>query len=279
MAERHFTKVLVGVDFSPAEQALLSCLPELEQWGTKTLVLAHMIPVRYPASAGYGHEAEYLKELEEKAEPLRKAGLGVETLIRDSAQPGKDFVALAREVDADMMLVGSRSHNFLHRLFLGSFATDVLHHATLPVLIERIEQTGEATAETCEAVCRRNLDKVLLATDFSDQATAAEEVALALAEKAGQIHVMAVTDDQNIEGQTREHLNDLKARLDASGARTEVFVGTGKPSDAIASHARQDFTLIIVGKHGHGWTKGALVGSTSARLCEIAQRPVLVVPA
>lgn len=98
MTDIKFNKVLVGVDFSPSENALLSCLADLKQWGTKKLVLAHIIPVRYPVSAGYGHESDYLKELEEKAEPLRKAGLEVETLVRDGAQPGKDFVALARKL-------------------------------------------------------------------------------------------------------------------------------------------------------------------------------------
>lgn len=120
-----------------------------------------------------------------------------------------------------MILVGSRSHNFLHRLFLGSFATEVVHHATLPVLIERIEKTEQATVETCEAVCRRNLDKVLLATDFSDQA------ALALAQKAGRIDTMAVADQELTQAQARTSLDKLKSRLEAEGAKTEVIIETG----------------------------------------------------
>lgn len=281
MAEHAFNKVLVGVDFSPAENALLSCLPELVQWGIDSLVLAHMVPVRYPASAGYGHEADYLNELEAKAKPLREAGLEVATLVRDSAQPGKDFAALAREIGADMILVGSRSHNFLHRLFLGSFATEVLHHASLPVLIERIEKTGQATEETCEAVCRRNLNKVLLATDLSYQASAAEELSETLAQKTGRLDVMTVLDGTASEEHASRHLNRLKQRLEARGGQTDVFIQTtaGKASDAIAACARQDYTLIIIGKHGHGWTRDALIGSTADRLCQIARRPILVVPA
>lgn len=279
MAELQFTRVLVGVDFSPAENAVLSCLPELKQWGVKTLVLAHMIPVSYPASAGYGHESDYLKELEEKAEPLREAGLEVETLVRDSAQPGKDFNALAREICADMILVGSRSHNFLHRLFLGSFATEVVHQSSLPVLIERIEKSEQATVETCEAVCRRNLDKVLLATDLSDQVVEAERTAVALAGKAGQMDAITITGDQISTEQAEAHLNRLKNQLQAEGAQSQVFVETDKPSEAIAAQAQKDYTLIILGKHGQSWTKEALIGSTASRLCEMAQRPVLVVPA
>lgn len=167
MSENRFNKVVVGVDFSPAENALLSCLPELKRWGTETLVLAHMVPVGYTSVSGYGHEGDYLQDLEKTAGPLREAGLTVETLVRDSTHPAKAFAALADEVDANMIVVGSRSHNFLHKLFLGSFATEVIQHARVPVLIERIEKSARQTVATCEAVCRQNLDRILLATDLS----------------------------------------------------------------------------------------------------------------
>lgn len=278
MAELQFTKVLVGVDFSPAENALLSCLPELDQWGTKTLVLAHMIPVSYPASAGYGHEADYLKELEEKAEPLRQAGLAVETLVRDSSHPAKDFAALAGELGANMMLVGSRSHNFVHKLFLGSFATEVLQHARLPVLIERIEKSTQQTVEACEAVCRKNLDKVLLATDLSREAVAAEKAAMALSEKAGQVNLLTVAGENLSEEAARNHLEALKKRLSASGKEGEILIAEGVPSAAIIQEARDDYTLIIMGKHGNGRHTEALLGSTAEKVCRDARRPVLVVP-
>lgn len=278
MADIQFTKVLVGVDFSPAENALLSCLPELTQWGTQTLVLAHVIPVRYTGAPGYGHEAQYREALEEKAAPLREAGLEVETLVRNSTQPAKDFVALANDLGADLILVGSRSHNFLHKLFLGSFATKVVHLASLPVLIQRIEKTEQSTVSTCEAVCRRNLDKVLLATDLSDQAAAAERAAMALATKAGQMDVISVTGPDITEAQANAYLQDLKTRLVAEGAHTNVYTASGKASDAIAARATRDYTLIILGKHGHGWSQGAKIGSTADRICQVAQRPVLIVP-
>ncbi|MCL7943062.1 universal stress protein [Marinobacter sp. ATCH36] len=278
MSEITFNKVLVGVDFSPAENALLSCLPELKRWGAETLVLVHMIPVGYTATAGYGHEAEYLKELEEKAEPLRQAGLTVKTLVRDSSHPAKSFVALAGELGADMMLVGSRSHNFVHKLFLGSFATEVLQQTELPVLVERIEKSAEQTAEACEAVCRQNLDKVLLATDLSREAVAAEKVAVGLSEKAGQVNLLTVAGEDLSEEAARDHLEALKKRLSASGREGEILIAEGVPSAAIIQEARDGYTLIIMGKHGNGRHAETLVGSTAEKVCRDSGRPVLVVP-
>ncbi|MFN2361176.1 MAG: universal stress protein [Marinobacter sp.] len=278
MSEITFNKVLVGVDFSPAENALLSCLPELKRWGTETLVLAHILPVGYTSISSYGHEADYLKELEEKAEPLRKSGLTVETLVRDSSQPSKDFAALAVELGADLMLVGSRSHNFLHKLFLGSFATEVLQNAQLPVLIERIEKSAQQTVDVCEAVCRQNLDKVLLATDLSREAVAAERVAIALSERAGQVNLLTVAGEDLSEEAARDHLEALKKQLSASGKEGEILITEGIPSASIIEEARDDYTLIIMGKHGNGRHTEALLGSTAEKVCRDAGRPVLVVP-
>jgi nucleotide-binding universal stress UspA family protein len=41
---------------------------------------------------------------------------------------------------------------------------------------------------------------------------------------------------------------------------------------------REGYSLIIVGKHGHNWIKDKIIGSTAAKICEIARRPVLMVP-
>lgn len=39
-----------------------------------------------------------------------------------------------------------------------------------------------------------------------------------------------------------------------------------------------DLRGLGVGKHGRGWVESMAIGSTAANLCEIARRPVLVVP-
>ncbi|MDZ7686471.1 MAG: universal stress protein [Gammaproteobacteria bacterium] len=126
------------------------------------------------------------------AAPLREAGLEVETSVSASGVPADELLAVAQSEHADFVVVGSRSHNFFHEIFLGSVARDVIRKSTLPVLIERLEPTRAGQAETCAAVCSKALDRILLATDLSEQSGAAENAAVQLAARAGHIDCLTL---------------------------------------------------------------------------------------
>jgi nucleotide-binding universal stress UspA family protein len=97
-----FKKALVGVDQSPAEESLLSCLPDLGRWGIESLILAYVIRVGYGQGAGYGHENDFRAWLEKDAGPLRDAGLEVTTSITASGAPADELLILARAEAADL---------------------------------------------------------------------------------------------------------------------------------------------------------------------------------
>jgi nucleotide-binding universal stress UspA family protein len=40
----------------------------------------------------------------------------------------------------------------------------------------------------------------------------------------------------------------------------------------------RDCSLIVCGKHGQHWVRSMVIGSTALRICEMAGRPVLLVP-
>jgi nucleotide-binding universal stress UspA family protein len=67
---------------------------------------------------------------------LRAVGRPVETQIR-SGTPAEQIIATAREIDADLIVVGSANRSALGRLFLGSVSARVLSHAPCSVLIAR----------------------------------------------------------------------------------------------------------------------------------------------
>jgi len=46
----------------------------------------------------------------------------------------------------------------------------------------------------------------------------------------------------------------------------------------IARIGQEGYSLIVVGKHGRNWAADKIIGSTAAKVCEIARRPVLMVP-
>jgi nucleotide-binding universal stress UspA family protein len=67
---------------------------------------------------------------------LRAAGRAAEVCIRGGL-PAEQLIAAARELGADLIVVGSANRTGLDRLFLGSVSTSVLHHAPCSVLIAR----------------------------------------------------------------------------------------------------------------------------------------------
>ncbi|MEX2482426.1 MAG: universal stress protein [Gammaproteobacteria bacterium] len=276
-----FHKALIGIDPSPAEQSLLSCLPDLKRWGIEQLVLSHVVTAGYVQAGGFGHEDDYRAWLEERAEELRGAGFGVETTLTTQADTAAALLELSAAHAADVVVVGSRSHNFLHYLFLGSVARRVVQGATLPVLIEWLEPTVEGDAETCTAICGRALEQVLLATDLSPHSQAAEGAALALAPAAGRVDclsVVAAAADPAARDAIARQLEERVKNIITAGGKGQAIVESGDAASAIALKSREGYSLIIVGKHGQNWIAGAVIGSTAAYVCEHAGRPVLMVP-
>ena len=280
-----FEKALVALDLSPAERPILDCLPALQQWGVRHLVLTHVIQFGYMQGAALAHQQDYVDWLEKCAQPLRTSGLSVEVQVRASGVPADNILALASETECDLIVIGSRGQNLLSKLFLGSVAREVIRKATVPLLLEWIEPTAEATRTRCEAVCTDTLRHILFATDFSQHAAAAQNAVLELAQRAQQVecvHVLAPDNKTTTvapETTAQAAMVKLVQQIEALGGQANGTLLKGKPSSEIALHATsRDVSLIVVGKHGQNWVASMVIGSTAASLCEIAGRPVLMVP-
>ena len=276
---------LLAIDLSPSAEPLLICMADLVHWGVQRLVLVHVVRFGYGQGPG-GRALEELTEwLECSAEPLRKAGLQVEVSVRQAGVVADEILATAVALRADLLAVGSRSHNLTTRLFLGSVARDLVRKTTLPLLLVRIEPDAKATEAHCRLVCSDTLRHVLLATDLSKHATAAEVIAVALAGRAKQIDCLSVVTPVALDAMpawslmARAALEDLLRRIEAAGGRGEVLVTEGEPSaEIVRVAAARDCSLIVVGKHGQNWVKDMIIGRSAAHLCESAGLPVLLVP-
>jgi nucleotide-binding universal stress UspA family protein len=280
-----FRKAVVGLDLSPAEKPMMDCLSDLNRWGIDEIILVHIIRVGYAQGAGFGHEDDYVAWLEERAAPLRDAGFAASVRVRDSGVVAEELIAIANEESADLLIVGSRSHNMIHGIFVGSVARGVLHKASLPVLLERIEPTPAETEFVCAAVCRKKLTTLLLATDFSGHARGAEDAAVELATYAGAVHLLSVVERVEAQEPTsridgaRAALTALKERSEPQADRVQIVVEQGDPTDVIVQVAEDvAATLIVVGKHGAGWMSDHVIGSVADAVCRAAKRPVLMVP-
>jgi nucleotide-binding universal stress UspA family protein len=139
-------------------------------------------------------------------------------------------------------------------------------------------------------------ETVVWATDGSDAADEALEVARQVATSAGSHSVVAVHCIEMmlagkgggilplsvVEDDTKQKIDQQVAQLVAAGipARLEVkHALSGDAAGAIAEVAREHKAdVIVVGTRGRGPLVGALLGSVTQRLLHLAPCPVLAVP-
>ena len=76
------------------------------------------------------------KAIQVAADALGNTAPQVDTLIR-SGSPADEIVTIAREIEADLIVMGSRGFGEVRSVLLGSVSERVLHIAHCPVLVVR----------------------------------------------------------------------------------------------------------------------------------------------
>jgi nucleotide-binding universal stress UspA family protein len=137
--------ILVPVDFStPGREALAYAVAFAARCEAKLLVL-HVVEIPYVGS-GLGEielppvEADIREPVAENlARMVNEIVAGrvpVETLTR-TGQPWFEITEAARELRADLVIVGTHGYTGLKHVLMGSTAERVVRHAPCPVLVVR----------------------------------------------------------------------------------------------------------------------------------------------
>jgi nucleotide-binding universal stress UspA family protein len=174
------------------------------------------------------------------------------------------------------LVVGSKGLDALDRFMLGSVSTNLIHHATCPVLVVK----GKA------APVRR----ITLATDGSDASAKALKFVRTKFQpdqstgKGGRvpiqvsvIHVMPFSNYQELK-EVRELLEQSVRTLIQAGFTAEAVCLPGKPAEEIMKvAAKHHADLIVMGAQGLDAIARFLLGSVSTRVVQHATCSVLVV--
>jgi nucleotide-binding universal stress UspA family protein len=75
--------------------------------------------------------------LEQQAKRIEESGVSVKEIHLLEGRADEEIVALAEEVGAGLIVMGSRGHGRLRRTLLGSVSDAVVRHAHCPVTIVR----------------------------------------------------------------------------------------------------------------------------------------------
>ena len=140
-----FTRILVAFDGSPgSRRALRAAIQLAQEHGAElwTISVEEHLP-RYAATVSELNDEreaanEYFARLLAEARRLAEEhGLALQSEVRPGHNAAQTIVAFAREIGADLLVLGHSGHSGVWGTFLGTTTDKVSHHAPCSVLIVR----------------------------------------------------------------------------------------------------------------------------------------------
>lgn len=295
-------KILVPIDgssysenslaFVASRTTLLGHNPDIE-----LLVVLDPLPARAARLVGKDSLMNYYEDEAEKIfKPARKFLKSAKITVRESfivGDPSEKIAEEAERLDVDLIIMGSRGHTALAGLFLGSVTNGVLARTKTPILILRNKPAPAQDAM-----------KVGVAVDGSKFGTTAVKYALKHRELFGEgasvylvnvasdyagtvmpdmagMALPALSESEVLELQKKEFaesIDPVRPLFAKAGIAPKEACLVGNPGDEIAAFAKKKkLDLIVMGSHGYGRFKSAVMGSTAMRVAASGDVPILLI--
>jgi nucleotide-binding universal stress UspA family protein len=281
--------ILLATDGSPDADLAATAAAALASGWDRPLHLAHAWDQPHLV-AGEIIPADFLERLGRDADELLRAEIariekrggsvaGRHLLLGPAADA---IVDVAAEINAGLIVIGSRGLAGFKRLLMGSVSEAAVHHTACPVLVVRGgshawppdavlagDDGSEAAERAVDAACEIAR---LTGASLSLQRVLPEK--LARVASAGDVRRLGDAR-QSAARKLQEDAVRLRPRL---GFAPTVELGTGDPAAALIETAVRDgrSVLVCVGSRGLGLVKRAALGSVSNKVLRAAPGPVLI---
>lgn len=277
--------ILCPTDFSEFATSAFEESVRLARWfGAKVTVL-HVISMPEPITGDRGYlpipaslsdelRAARLEELRRFVDATEHTGVPLETVCLDGDARSR-IRETAREIGADLIVMGTHGRSGFKRLVLGSVTEALLRHAPVPVV------TVHRSLPRRKGLFRT----MLCATDLSEASAGTIALALSLADEGAKRLTVLHVIDAGVESPKvfleRAALAALQTLIPdeaRTSYRIEEHVAFGDADrEILRVAADEDADVIVLGTGGRRGV--ALFGSTVRRIVRDAICPVLVVPA
>src|SRR5262245_39948548 len=137
-----YKRILVPLEHSPYDAAIIDHVRELAKFSGASLVLIHVADgwaarnvkqLNLRESEEMRSDREYLETI---CASLEAAGLQAECLLA-GGDPSKEITAAAARENVDLIAMSTHGHRFIKDLLYGSVANEVRHSSRIPVLLVR----------------------------------------------------------------------------------------------------------------------------------------------
>jgi nucleotide-binding universal stress UspA family protein len=231
-------------------------------------------------------EQEAWELLDDQTRSLRNTGTPAAGVHLREGRPAEEIAELAEQLDADLVVLGSRGIGAVRRLVVGSVSEGVVGLAPCPVLVV---PGGEGAWPP---------PRIVAGADTSEEAEGAVGLALNLGGALG-LEVLVVTAYPEPTPFGRGETPDAPARADPEGgrawvARSRSSAGPGNVIEARlrtravfgdaaavildAAEEGERPALVVVGRRGIGAVRRFVLGGVSSDVMRSVRGPVLIVP-
>ncbi len=305
---KHVIKIetlLVPIDFSPASMQMLNYAAAFARQFNANVHLVHVYPPDEAALVpGAGDLMRQTAEefFSDQLLPVHRKQVRSFLPQNYHVRSGiayQEICELAREIQADLIVLATRGHTGLKHVLLGSTAERVVRMAPCAVLVirQKKQKSRAVYGPTKGKPAEFDVRKILVPVDFSQCSLAGAMHAALLAKTLDAtvcfIHVVyppgpVLVDRVTGEISRRTELERADARLNMEafmkldflrGIKCESEIRTGYPIDEICSESsRPDIDLVISSTHGRTGLDHMLLGSVAEHVVRYAECPVMIVP-
>ena len=291
-------RVVCPVDFSEFSRRALEHASVLARWYEAELVALYVVPLMpslFPLVPGMSTATLEPVDLEAKGRALQTFAAGVaakvptlQSMVR-SGSAAPVILDVARELEADLLVLGTHGRSGLQRLMLGSLTETVMRKALCPVLT--VPKAAEAQPGGPV------FHHVLCGVDSSAASPRALEYALSLAAATNGrltlLHTIEWVPDEFRPAQTTFGVNlyrqslvtEARARLAElvpaeawDSCHIDIRVTCGEPSvEILRAAAAERADLVVLGAGRPGPIDRMLFASTTQQVVRQASCPVLTV--
>jgi nucleotide-binding universal stress UspA family protein len=282
-ADKSFERILLATDGSSQADAAVEATIELARFSSAVVRVVHIWNLEVHHRHGFWDvevRGEAEKLLQETVDRLSAAGVMADKEIyrADSGHVAAAIALIARQYEADLVVVGSRGLSDLQSVFQHSVSHQVLAALDCPVLVVRGGPAGTVPPTR----------RILVAIAGGEDVSPAVRAAVA-AGRTRNSSVMVVHVAQAIFGvqgfayvETDEEIKDTLKRAiaqlrDEGIAAESMILPSGSVARQIADLAMTwSADLIVVGSSRMGDVTSMLLGSVSHELLRTVDIPVLI---
>lgn len=295
-------KILVPIDgskysenslaFVASRATLLGNNPEIELF-----VALEPLPARATRLVGGSSlNAYYEEEAQKIFEPARAFLNAANIRAKETYVIGAPDEVIAEEAErfgADLIIMGSRGRTALAGLFLGSVTNGVLARTKTPILILRnkpapeqdamkigIAVDGSAYGEAAVNYAVRHKNLFGEGASFYLINVTSDYTGAVMPDMAG-MALPALSENEVRELQKKEFAETTEPVLPLfakAGLAPQEVCLVGNPGDEIAAFAKNEgLDMVVMGSHGYGRFKSAVMGSTAMRIAAQGDVPILLI--